>query len=77
MTRILATFLFTGYFPFAPATFASLVFGVIHALPAVVVPMVLFGAALAWLCETNGSFFSGLLAHAAFNALTVVQLLLV
>ncbi len=27
MTRILATFFYTGYFPFAPATFASLVFG--------------------------------------------------
>ncbi len=35
MTRVLATFFFTGYFPFAPATFASLVFAlVLFALPA-------------------------------------------
>jgi len=51
------------------------VFGVIHVLPAVVLPMVLFGAAMAWMCETNGSYFPCLLAHIAFNALTVLQLL--
>jgi len=53
----------------------AVVFGLIHGLPAVVLPMVLFGAAMAWMCETNGSYFPCLLAHIAFNGLTVLQLL--
>jgi len=53
----------------------AVVFGLIHVLPAVVLPMVLFGAAMAWLCETNGSYLPCLLAHMAFNGLTVLQLL--
>lgn len=53
----------------------AVVFGLVHVLPAVVVPMVLFGAAMAWLCETNGSYVPCLLAHIAFNGLTVLQLL--
>jgi membrane protease YdiL (CAAX protease family) len=55
----------------------ALVFGLIHVLPAVVVPMVLFGLVMAWLCETNGSPLPCILGHMAFNALTVLQLLLV
>lgn len=53
----------------------AVVFGLVHVLPAVVVPMVLFGAAMAWLCETNGSFLPCVLAHIVFNGLTVLQLL--
>jgi membrane protease YdiL (CAAX protease family) len=56
----------------------AVVFGLVHVPPlAVVLPMVLFGAALAWMCETNGSFLPCLLAHIAFNGLTVLQLLLI
>ena len=55
----------------------AVIFGLVHVLPAVAFPMVLFGAAMAWLCETNGSFLPCLLAHIAFNGLTVLQLLLV
>lgn len=55
----------------------AVVFGLVHVLPAVVVPMVLFGLVMAWLGETNGSIVPCLLGHIAFNGLTVLQLLLV
>lgn len=55
----------------------ALVFGLVHGLPAVVVPMVLFGVVMAWLGETGGSILPCVLGHMAFNALTVLQLLLV
>lgn len=55
----------------------AVIFGLVHALPAVVVPMVLFGLVMACLGETNGSIVPCLLGHIAFNGLTVLQLLLV
>jgi membrane protease YdiL (CAAX protease family) len=55
----------------------ALAFGLIHIQLAVVVPMILFGVVMAWLCETNGSFLPCVLGHIAFNALTVLQLLLI
>jgi membrane protease YdiL (CAAX protease family) len=55
----------------------AVAFALIHLLPAVVVPMFLFGLVMAWLCETNGSPLPCILGHVAFNSLTVLQLLLV
>ena len=55
----------------------AVIFGLVHGLPAVILPMALFGVAMAWLCETNGSFLPCILAHIAFNGLTVLQLLLI
>ncbi|MHC4970884.1 MAG: lysostaphin resistance A-like protein [Planctomycetota bacterium] len=56
---------------------SALIFGLVHVLPAVVVPMILFGVVMAWLSETNGSILPCVLGHIAFNVLTVLQLLLV
>jgi len=65
-----------GVHGWGPAALVSAItFGVVHAVPAVIVPMTLFGLALAWLAERTGSLLPPLAAHAAFNALTVATLL--
>ncbi len=59
-----------------PALLVSAVlFGLVHAVPAVILPMVLFGLALGWLAERTGSLLAPIVAHAAFNGLTVATLL--
>jgi membrane protease YdiL (CAAX protease family) len=51
----------------------AVLFGLVHA-PAAWGPMAVFGVLLAYLVESTGSLLAAIVAHTAFNALTVGQL---
>lgn len=54
---------------------SAVLFGLVHP-PVVWAPMAVFGVMLAYLVETTGSLLAAIVAHMAFNALTVGQLVL-
>jgi membrane protease YdiL (CAAX protease family) len=54
---------------------SAVLFGAAHGA-LFMLPMTLFGAALALLVERNGSVLSCVVAHTLFNVLTVSQILL-
>ena len=54
----------------------SLLFGMIHGLPATWVPLTILAVVLAALVEVTGSILPAIVAHTAFNGLTVALLLL-
>jgi membrane protease YdiL (CAAX protease family) len=57
----------------AAVAVTAAVFGLIHP-PAVWAPMAVFGVFLAFLAESAGTVWPCVLAHAAFNGLTVAQI---
>jgi membrane protease YdiL (CAAX protease family) len=61
---------------FVAVVATSALFGIAHLPPAVWAPLAVLGVFLAWLVETTGSLLPCVVAHAAFNGLTVVQALL-
>jgi membrane protease YdiL (CAAX protease family) len=57
----------------AAVAISAVLFGLVHA-PIAWGPMAVFGVLLAYLVESTGSLLSAIVAHTAFNALTVGQL---
>lgn len=53
----------------------SALFGAVHVVPGTMAPLAAFGLFLAWSVERTGSLLVPVVAHAAFNALTVCVLL--
>jgi membrane protease YdiL (CAAX protease family) len=51
----------------------GILFGLIHVSPPLIAPLTVLGVALAGIVEATGSLWPCIVAHAAFNALTVVQ----
>ncbi len=69
-------FVFAGLLPRlgpGPAiVLSSLVFSAFHFEPAVLIPIFVTGAALAWLYRRTGSIWPGIAAHAGQNALAIL-----
>jgi uncharacterized protein len=58
--------------PAAGVAISSLLFGVVHLTPGVMVPIALMGALFAWLYEATDSLWPPILLHAIYNGLAVV-----
>ena len=53
----------------------AVLFGLVHGEANVIVPLTILGVFLVYLIETTGSVLSCIAAHAAFNSLTVAQII--
>lgn len=62
--------------PIAAALGSALIFSAAHTSLVALLPLALFGLVLVWLYERTGSLWTPIAAHACFNALTVVQLMM-
>ena len=58
--------------PAAGVAVSSLLFGMVHLTPGVMVPIALMGAMFAWLYEATDSLWPPILLHAMYNGLAVV-----
>lgn len=56
----------------AGVAISSILFGVVHLTPGVMVPITLMGALLAWLYEATDSLWPPIVLHAAYNGLAVI-----
>lgn len=61
--------------PWVAAVASSLVFAAAHASAGALLPLALFGLLLVWMYERTGSIWAPIAAHACFNAVTVVVLM--
>ncbi len=53
---------------------SSVIFGLVHLTPGVMVPIILMGMLLAWLYQATGSLWPPILLHGVYNAVAVVGL---
>ena len=61
--------------PMAALVATSLLFGLVHVNVNVIFPLAVFGVFLGYLAEKTGSILPCVVAHSAFNALTVAQII--